>query len=181
MSDENEEKFILPKDRPGYKPSIQNENDVQIKIYPTGEREIIGNAALLEKVDISDKNIERIARGYILGTEAVGRKKEVRALLEDKVIGRIGRKGKYVTDKLFELIDGVYITEKQNGKEIHYYKQPPNLGAIIYALDRVLGKPQQAKPDEREKQGIQTIESIIKRFADGSSVEQFKKTTEVKA
>jgi len=101
----------------------------------------------LEAIDVSDQRIERFARGYFVGKHAIGRRKDVRKVLEDKVVGKIGRKGKYLVDKLFELIEGVSIVEKMNtvngNSEIRYYKTPPNLNAIIYALDRVLGKPKQ--------------------------------------
>src|SRR3990167_3486538 len=89
----------------------------------------------LEVVDVSDKKIEQMARGFIMGTQAIGRRKEIREVLEERVTKRIGRKGKYLTDKLFELIDGVYTVQKENEREIRYYKVPPSLNAIIYALD----------------------------------------------
>src|SRR3990167_7421718 len=76
----------------------------------------------LEVVDVSTRNVESMARGFILGNQAIGRRKEVREQLEEKVIKRIGRKGKYLTDKLFELIDGIYIVDKANGREVRYYK-----------------------------------------------------------
>lgn len=101
----------------------------------------------LAAIDVSDQNIEKMARGFYLGKTAYGRRKDVRKLLEDKVVDRVGRKGKWITDKLFELIEGVYMVDKENrihGKsEVRYYKVPPNLNAIVYALDRVLGKPKQ--------------------------------------
>ena len=123
----------------------------------------------LDAVDISDQNVEKMARGFILGSTAIGRRKEVRELLEEKVIGRIGKKGKYLTDKLFELIDGVYILDKKstNGKmsSVRYYQVPPNLQAIIYALDRVLGKPKQVSEHSEEKKGIILVEHVIKNMA----------------
>lgn len=101
----------------------------------------------LEAIDVSDKRVEKVARGFFLGNAAVGRRKDVRRVLEDKVIGKIGSKGKYLVDKLFELINGVYVVDslrpKQGKNEIKYYQVPPNLQAIIYAIDRVLGKPKQ--------------------------------------
>ncbi len=132
--------------------------------------------------DVSDKNIEKMARGFIMGSQAIGRRKEVRELLEEKVVSRVGKKGKHITDKLFELIEGVYVIDKAKGNGIRYYKVPPNLNAIIYALDRVLGKPGSAKPENEEKQGIRVIESIIKNLADGSvkKTVEIQKTTEVK-
>ena len=105
------------------------------------------NPNVFEAVDMSDQHAERVARGYFVGNTAVGRRQDVRKMLEDKVIGKIGKSGKLLVDKLFELVEGVYQVDKINkvhGKEeIRYYKTPPNLNAIIYALDRALGKPKQ--------------------------------------
>lgn len=117
--------------------------------------------------DISEKKLEQRARAFIMGSEAIGRRKEVRELLEEKVVQRVGKKGKHITDKLFELIEGVYVIDRAKGNGIRYYKVPPNLNAIIYALDRVLGKPGSAKVENEEKQGIRVIESIIKNLASG--------------
>ena len=122
--------------------------------------EIVVPLGELEAVDVSEKNVERMARGFIMGSQAIGRRKEGRQQLEDKVIKKIGRKGKYLTDKLFELIEGVYIVDKRGGKdgrEVRYYQVPPNLAAITYALDRVLGKPVARTSTENEEKKSVTI------------------------
>ncbi|MEK6897601.1 MAG: hypothetical protein AABW93_03670 [Nanoarchaeota archaeon] len=119
----------------------------------------------LETVDVSPQHIERMARGFIMGTQAIGRRKEIREMLEERVTKRIGRKGKYLTDKLFELVDGIYTVQKESGREIRYYKVPPNLAAIVYALDRVLGKPKQFTEHSEEKRGIMVVEHIIRNLA----------------
>lgn len=145
------------------------------------EKKIIIPLDEIEKVDISDRNIERIAKGFIVGSTAIGKRKEVRDLLEDKVIKRIGKKGKYLTDKLFELIEGVYIAEKDTTmsktgpRMIKYYKVPPNLQAITYALDRVLGKPTQHVESNKQKEGIAVVEQIIKSLEGGKTVETTKR------
>lgn len=128
-------------------------------------------------VDVSERNIERMARGFIMGTESLGRRKEIRERLEERVTKRIGGKGKYLVDKLFELIDGVYIIDKAGGKEIRYYKVPPNLTAIIYALDRVLGKPKQHIEKKEEKKGIYVVETIIRNLATPGAAPMSKATT----
>jgi hypothetical protein len=129
----------------------------------------------LPPVNVTDKNIEKMARGFIMGTQSIQRRKEVREQLQDKVVKRIGKKGKYLTDKLFELIEGVYVIEGnadgRNSRGIRYYKVPPNLQAIIYALDRVLGKPTIHVEKDEEKKGIKIVESIIKNLA-GDTVKQ---------
>lgn len=140
---------------------------------------LVENSNDVVVIDVSDKKIEQMARGFIMGSQAIGRRKEIRELLEERVTKKIGRKGKYLTDKLFELIDGVYTVQKETGKEIRYYKVPPNLTAIIYALDRVLGKPKQFTEHSEEKKGIMVVESIIRNLAGGGTIEQ-RKSVEIK-
>lgn len=98
--------------------------------------------------NIGDRHLEQLAKSWIVGDKVMGRQKDVRAVLEKKVVGRIGRKGKHLVDKLFELIEGVRVVQRVHKnaggfEEIVAYKRPPDLQAIIYALDRVLGKPKQ--------------------------------------
>lgn len=128
----------------------------------------------LEAVDISDKHVEKMARGFIMGSQAIGRRKEVRELLEDKVVKRIGKKGKYLTDKLFELIEGVYVVQNrkgQEGREIRYYQVPPNLDAIKYALDRVIGKPTARTETNETKKGVMVVEHIIRNLSGDKVIE----------
>lgn len=97
--------------------------------------------------DLSKEKVDEITNMYFVGDRAVGNRNEVRKLLEEHVIGNIGEKGKLLTDKLFELVEGIWqISSIQNVngfEKVKAYRQPPNLNAIIYALDRVLGKPKQ--------------------------------------
>lgn len=130
---------------------------------------VLGDGKDVEVVykDVSDKQLEKMARGFIMGTEQIGRRREIRQELEEKVTKKIGNKGKYLVDKLFELIEGVYLEEKglkKNGT-IRYYKVPPNLQAIIYALDRVLGKPKMHIDKTEEKRGVILVEHVIKNIA----------------
>jgi len=170
MEKKNEEKFVLPKDRPGYKPSIRD--------IPIGE--IIPDEVFdLEDIkteSVQEQHLEKIARGYIMGTNRISKRKDIKEKLEARVIEKIGKKGKYLSDKLFELIEGIYIVSSDKGGNIKYYKQPPNLQAIMYALDRVLGKPGSAEKENAESQGTTTVEQIIKSFADGTK-EETKKVT----
>lgn len=129
----------------------------------------------ISAMDVSDKQVEKMARGFILGSQAIGRRRDIKQKLEDRVVKRIGTKGKYLTDKLFELIEGVYIVDKRGGtrgQDIRYYQVPPNLNAITYALDRVLGKPAARTEIAEEKKGIMVVESIIRNLAGGETVEK---------
>ena len=119
----------------------------------------------LEVIDVSEKALEKRARGFILGTQTFDSNRKMKEDLEAKITKRIGRKGKLLSDKLFELIEGVYIVDKRSGKDGHvikYYQQPPNLQAIIYAMDRVLGKPMVRSETNTEKQGLTLVENIVK-------------------
>ena len=125
----------------------------------------------LAPIDVSERNIEQRARGFIMGSESVKNRKEIRDQLENQVTKRIGKKGKYLVDKLFELIEGVYIVQGTGKNEVRYYKVPPNLAAIQYALDRALGKPTPHKDDGGdEKKGMVLVESIIKNLAADGTV-----------
>lgn len=119
----------------------------------------------LEVVDVSNKAVEKMARGFILGSKAIGNRSDIRSKLEEKVTKKIGVKGKYLVDKLFELIEGIYIVDKKGGKEIRYYQIPPSLPAITYALDRVLGKPVVRSESMEEKKGVMVVEHIIRNLA----------------
>ncbi len=129
-----------------------------MEIYDKEKKEI-------QVIDVSEKHLEKVARGFILGTQKFDNQKQLREKLEGMVTKKIGRKGKFLTDKLFELIEGVYIIDKRGGKDgttIKYYQQPPSLQAIIYALDRVLGKPKTITEVNESRQGVILVEHIIK-------------------
>jgi hypothetical protein len=158
------------------------------KILQLSQEEIDAGVTLTEapisefiSEDTSDKNIERMARGFILGSQVMGKRREIRETLESKVVQRIGRKGKYLTDKLFELIEGISIVEKnkdgRDGKTLRHYTIPPNLNAIIYAIDRVLGKPTQHTEHVEERRGIMVIEAIIKNLAEGKNEDKQRSET----
>ena len=138
------------------------------KVEATGIEEVQIPLEELEVVDVSDRYLEQMARGFIMGSQAIGKRKEIREELEKRVTKKIGTKGKYLTDKLFELIEGVYIVDKRggkNGRDVRYYQVPPSLNAIIYALDRVLGKPKVQIEQSQESKGIILVEHVIRNLA----------------
>lgn len=159
------------------KPKTEDEPIQKISPELAEVQEIIENTETgeeIELVNVSEKQVEKMARGFLLGTKSRGMQKDVRQKLEEKVTKRIGSKGKYLTDKLFELIEGVYIVDKRGGKDnrdVRYYQVPPNLQAITYALDRVLGKPTTRTETSEVKKGVVVIESIIKNLAGDTVVE----------
>src|SRR3990167_2088104 len=122
-------------------------------------------------LDNSSANVERMARGFILGTQNHTKQRKIKQALEERVIQRIGRKGKFLTDKLFELADGIYMQERTKDRNtIKYYQVPPNLAAITYLIDRALGKPKQHTEISEEKRGVVVIESIIKNLAEDKPI-----------
>lgn len=128
-----------------------------------------------ETVDVSEKAVEAQAAGFILGSSRLQKNRDLKIKLEQKVHKRIGVKGKLLTDKLFELIEGIYIVDKRGGakgSEIKYYQVPPSLAAIQYAMDRILGKPTQHTEHIEEKTGILTVEHIIKGLVGKNDGEQ---------
>lgn len=142
---------------------VVEENGITVTTYEPGE--------LMDETpaEVYSQDVEKEAKNFLLGKNALSNKKKLRANLESKVIGRIGRQGSHLVDKLFELVDGIYMLDKNkglNGRDIRYYRVPPNLEAIKYAIDRVLGKPTQHVEQSEEKSGIITVEHVIKKLAD---------------
>ena len=146
----------------------ENLKDAKKTELPSGETiyEIPMKDLVME--DISDQAVSRRANAFIQGSKVVGDRKKVQQILETKVVKRVGQKGKYLVDKLFELAEGIYIMRQDVKGNIKYYEQPPNLAAIIYLLDRALGKPTQKTEQSEEKEGIRVIESMIKDLAGGT-------------
>ena len=142
-----------------------SEEEIIIDIPRSEVRPFVPKNTGMVHTEVTTEHIEKMARGFILGTQSMSRRKDIRVKLEERVTKRIGAKGKYLTDKLFELIDGVYIVDKAGGREVRYYKVPPNLSAIVYSLDRVLGKPKQHVEKEESKKGIYVVEHIIRNLA----------------
>lgn len=57
-----------------------------------------------------------------------------------KAEGMIADRLPWLVDKAFELADGVYV-EKPGLTGPIIYQLPPDMGAIKYLLDRIMGKP----------------------------------------
>lgn len=122
--------------------------------------------------DVQARHLERVARGYFLGNTQWNKNKAIKEKLEERVVKKVGSKGKFIVDKLFELINGVYIVEDEKinpktGKieRIKSYREKPDLKAIMYALDRVLGRPTERVESFDENEGIRSIATILKSLA----------------
>lgn len=89
------------------------------------------------------------------------------ARVENMIQKKVGAKVKFLLDKAFELADGIYTIDERDPLKVRYYRKPPNLEAIIYLIDRLIGKPV-AKSENRnieEKKGVQAVQSIILQLA----------------
>lgn len=181
MIQKNEDNLILPDNRLPEPIPVKKRGRPMLK----GNVGVINESTNIDEIlnleSVQEQHLEKMARGYLMGANTIGKRKDVRDKLEMRVVQKIGRKGKYLVDKLFELIEGVYIVTSDKKDAMRYYKQPPNLAAIMYALDRALGKPGSAEKDNPESQGTTTIEQIIKKFADGTTEQTVKKTMEIKS
>ena len=82
---------------------------------------------------------------------------------------KFSAKSKWLLDKAFELAAGIYILDERDPSKTKYYKKPPDLDAIIYLIDRVLGKPvaKQENFQNQAKKGVAELQNIIQVLAGG--------------
>lgn len=66
---------------------------------------------------------------------------------EGKIVDRLP----FVIDKLFELAEGVAVEKINNTGGLVVYQLPPDLGALKYLADRVMGKPTERKEHTFDK------------------------------
>ena len=80
---------------------------------------------------------------------------------------KVGGKVKFLLDKALELAEGIYMIDDKDPYKIKYYKKAPDLNAIIYLCDRLLGKPvaKTETKDETNKKGIAAVQDIITSLA----------------
>ena len=93
---------------------------------------------------------------------------KVEKLIERKIAG----KTTFLLDQALELAAGIFITKEDDPLHIKYYRKPPDLTAIIYLIDRLVGKPV-AKTENKNIQankGIAAVQNIIMNLAAGSSI-----------
>lgn len=94
------------------------------------------------------------------------------AKIEGLVQRKIGKRVKWLLDKSFELADGIYTIDARDPDKVKYYKKAPDLDAIIYLIDRLIGKPT-AKTENKnteEKKGVVAIQNMIVQLAGGNLV-----------
>lgn len=96
-------------------------------------------------------------------------KEEVIERVERLVTRKISLKTKFLVDKAFELAAGIYILDERDPSKTKYYRKPPNLDAIIYLMDRLLGKPvmRQENSNDKAKKGVAELQNIIQVLAGG--------------
>lgn len=95
------------------------------------------------------------------------RREEKIQKIERLVTRKVGAKAKFLLDKALELADGIYMTDEKDPYKTKYYKKAPNLEAIIYLIDRLIGKPvaKSEVKDNSEKKGLATIQNLIVNLA----------------
>lgn len=113
------------------------------------------------------EEIDLLAEDFVAGNITTNENKRIRKELESNFIKAVGGKSDFVTGKLFELIDGIYVIDNKNSKEgdIKYYQRPPSLAAIKLALEMSIGKATARSEHHEEKTGLVTVEHIIKGMA----------------
>ena len=118
-----------------------------------------------------NKAIDVGATAAIQELTATNEHQQYKEKIAQKVEKRIGRKVNTLVGKALELAQGVKVT-RYNGEtdEIVAYDEKPNLNAIIYLLDRLMGKPTIKSEVKEEKKGIFIIEHMIKKLADSGKV-----------
>lgn len=119
----------------------------------------------LKKDRVDERYLERVARATIMSLSSSADGSKRRRKLEKMVEKKIGKKSKWLVDKLFELAEGVFIIDKQDPHGIRYYQSLPDREAIKYLLDRLLGRPTERVEDKTDKPGLVLIETIIKQLA----------------
>lgn len=94
-------------------------------------------------------------------------KEDIIARVEKMVTRKISVKTKFLIDQAFELAAGIYVLDERDPHKTKYYKKQPQLDAIIYLMDRLLGKPV-AKTENtnlQAKKGVAELQSIIMNLA----------------
>jgi len=104
------------------------------------------------------------------GKKSPKTKEEIVARIENLVTRKISKQTKFLVEKAFELAAGVYILDERDPSKTKYYKKPPNLDAIIYLIDRILGKPVAKNENTalQAKKGVAELQNIIQVLAGGT-------------
>jgi hypothetical protein len=102
--------------------------------------------------------LEKILFSGAKNNDRVGK---VEALLNRKIAG----KTKWLFEKAIELAEGIWVIKDDDPLKIKYYKRPPDLEAIKYLMDRLLGKPIARVEKKEEKRGVILVEHIIRGLA----------------
>ena len=114
-----------------------------------------------------DQNLQLNNPGLVEIFKRPKTKEDVIARVEKLVQKKIAVKTKFLIDQAFELAAGVYVLDERDPSKTKYYRKPPQLDAIIYLMDRLLGKPMvKSENINREaKKGVAELQSIIMNLA----------------
>lgn len=150
------------------------------------------------RADISPKAIDDHVSHFLAGDYLMGDKKRIRDKLEYKIVRNVGRRGTKLLNILEELAEGIWTMQdmpccnnmpvrynermKKNGEFVKYdakvYKKEPNMAAIIYLFNLALGKSTTVDKFDSEREGVKTVEKIIRDMATGK--EQVTREVEIR-
>lgn len=96
-------------------------------------------------------------------------KEELIVRVEKMVQKKIATKTKFLINQAFELAAGIYVLDERDPSKTKYYRKPPQLDAIIYLMDRLLGKPmvKSENTNLQAKKGVAELQNIIQVLAGG--------------
>ena len=105
----------------------------------------------------------------VAGATRAKNKEELIVRVEKMVQKKIAVKTKFLIDQAFELAAGIYVLDERDPSKTKYYKKQPQLDAIIYLMDRLLGKPmvKSENTNLQAKKGVAELQNIIQVLAGG--------------
>lgn len=94
-------------------------------------------------------------------------KEDLISRVEKMTTKKIALKTKFLIDQAFELAAGIYVLDERDPSKTKYYRKAPQLDAIIYLMDRLLGKPvaRSENTQDKAKKGVAELQSIIMNLA----------------
>lgn len=111
--------------------------------------------------------VEKETRTQVVALTQSARHNSYKEKIAKKVEKRIGEQFETLVDNAMQLAQGITVAEVQEDGGVKAWTEKPNLNAIIYLLDRLMGKPTQRQEIKDDKSGITVIEKMIKQLANG--------------
>lgn len=115
---------------------------------------------------LENQIVDKRATDAIIELASTNKHQAYKEKIANKVDRQIGKKATTLVETAMELAQGITVAEEDEEGGVKYYTKAPNLNAIIYLLDRLMGKPVAKQEIKEEKKGIFIIEHMIKQLAD---------------